>query len=165
MGEKELTHYGVKGMKWGVRKAVNDKLEARAKAKRIANKPNPNYNANMRNRDRYQHGQAGVKRINRRMNAGMNLKTARKKEVRFQKNRKRAVGYSIGAARAYHKRKEIAMVLAVAGGIIAPSIAKRAETKRGQAAAAQAMGLPRRATEGPTYTKPNRKGVYNISSL
>ncbi|QEQ93873.1 hypothetical protein SEA_KARDASHIAN_8 [Streptomyces phage Kardashian] len=161
----ELAHYGVKGMKWGVRKAVSDKLEARAKVKRAENRPNKEYTRNLRAQDRRTHGNGGVKRINRRLNQGLDLKTARKKEARFQKNRKRAVKVSIAAARTYRKRKEIAATLLLVGGVVAQHVAVRAETKRGQAAAAEAMGLPRYATEGPTYSKKNRKGVYNISSL
>jgi len=161
----ELAHYGVKGMKWGVRKAVSDRLETRAKTKAALNKPNKDYNRNMRRYDRNNFGNGGVKRINRRMNEGQDLKTARKNEYKFRKNRKRAVSAGVVAVKYGSRYKEIATTLALVGGVLAQQVAVRAETKRGQAAAAEAMGLPRYATEGPSYSKPNRKGVYNISSL
>lgn len=60
----ELYHFGVKGMKWGVRK----KRDKPGKAQ--LNKPNADYTSRQRITDRASYGKKGVKRINRRMNKG-----------------------------------------------------------------------------------------------
>lgn len=137
----ELTHYGVKGMKWGVRRA---ELDA----------PSSRYSSANRKKDEKVHGPRAVKRINRRLNKGMTLKKARRKETT------RDTLQAVAAVGAYYA----ARYMVHAGPVLSQGVASRAQTKRGQAAAAAAMGLPRHATSGPTFTKPKR-GVYNISSL
>lgn len=148
----ELAHYGVKGMKWGVRK---DRQTAK-------NKRNANYTKEQRNRDHNEFGRAGVKRINQRMNKGMGVKKARAKERTLRRRRTAAVTTTIAAVR---YRKDIMDVLQLVGGFAMQSVALRAETKRGQNAAANAMGLPRTASAGPSYVKQKRSGAYNITSL
>lgn len=68
-----LMHHGVKGMKWGVRKSRNR---------------NPDYSSKQRIRDRKLYGRGAEKRINRRMNNGESVQSARHNEV-VKKNRKR----------------------------------------------------------------------------
>ena len=63
-----LEHHGVKGMKWGVRKD------------RGRNRQNPNYSSNQRKRDTAVYGKRGAKRINRNMNKGDQVSTARASE-------------------------------------------------------------------------------------
>lgn len=106
----ELYHYGVKGMKWGVRRYRNQdgslntdgrqrelrkqyKVErkqasnrsARKQAKKnyqraVFNTYSKKYNPVDRARDQNMLGKKGVNRINDRVNAGMPVQEARKKE-------------------------------------------------------------------------------------
>lgn len=79
----ELYHYGVKGMKWGVRKdrgSISGKTEW-----------NPKYSDAQRLRDQSVYGRGGVKRINRSMNKGSSISGARSKEAaRINTARRRA---------------------------------------------------------------------------
>lgn len=80
----ELTHYGIKGMRWGVRRAEPT---------------NPKYTPDLRTRDRKRHGSRAVNRINRRMNKGESrTKALQKEELRDQKQRLIAAG-AVFAAR------------------------------------------------------------------
>ena len=73
----ELNHHGVKGMKWGVRK-------------------NENYSADQRKRDKGIYGSGGVRRINRSMNKGHSISSARSKEAgRIYKYRR--MGTALGS--------------------------------------------------------------------
>lgn len=138
----EIAHYGVKGMHWGVRKKHNDA-------------PNPRYSERRRAEDKQIYGKGGVKRINRRMNKGQKLAKAQQREAWRTLGRGAMAVGAVTAARIVLANKDV----------IAQHVAVKAETKRGQAAAANAMGLPRKPTNGPTYTKKNRQGVYNIRSF
>lgn len=143
-----LVHYGVKGMKWGVRKA------------------NPDYNPSQRAYDKKNYGRGGVRRINKRMNRGSDLQKARVQERTFRARRNTAIGLGLlFGPEIAHGAKIAKQVVKLTAGVAAQSVAKRAETNRGRAAAAEAMGLPRMASTGPSYSRPNRKGVYNISSV
>lgn len=75
----ELYHYGVKGMKWGVRKKRDSK-----------NAHNKNYTDKQRKTDRAFYGEKGEKRINRKLNEGYGLRGARHFEAeRRQRAEKR----------------------------------------------------------------------------
>ena len=68
-----LEHFGVKGMKWGVRKQKEPR--------------NKNYTSYNRRNDSFKYGDRGVKRINRSMNKGKTYVQAAKHE----QNRQRVV--------------------------------------------------------------------------
>lgn len=61
-----LIHHGVKGMRWGIRKDRNR---------------NPNYSSKQRIRDRKLYGRGAERRINKRMNKGESVQSARHNEV------------------------------------------------------------------------------------
>lgn len=83
MTENELIHFGIKGMKWGVRRYRNkDGSLTSAGKKRYAE----NYTAQQRTRDRKLYGSKAVKRINNRMLKGESVQSARHNEV-VRKNR------------------------------------------------------------------------------
>ena len=94
-----LIHYGVKGMKWGVRK------------------DNPNYSAEQRKRDKSVYGRGGVRRINRSMNKGHSISSARSREAsRIYRTRRTAVaagkvgsiaGGVAGAIGGYHAANRV----------------------------------------------------------
>ena len=88
-----LAHYGVKGMKWGVRRQLRQAVRTRrknaqhddrkkwksmSKSERKANRDNPNsrYAKSNREADESVYGKGGVKRINRRMNKGQSYTRA-----------------------------------------------------------------------------------------
>lgn len=86
MKNQYVCHSGVKGMKWGIRKK------------------NPNYDTNQRKRDSEIYGKSSVGRINRSMNRGSPVSTARAKEkTRHDNTMERSrtakkVGTTTGAA-------------------------------------------------------------------
>lgn len=141
-----LSHSGVKGMKWGVRKNES------------SNAPNASYSKSQRAYDRNNFNTSAVKRINKRMNEGQDIKSARKSEVKRRGRVRTATSLAIIGA--YYAPKAIPVIRMV-GGVAAQSIAVRAQSKRGQAAAAAAAA----SASGIKFTKPNRRGVYNVSSL
>lgn len=98
--DNELYHYGVKGMKWGVRRKRNEH--------------NKNYTDRQRKNDRALYGNRAEKRINRKLNEGYGLRGARHFEVerkaRSEKRKKtakkavKAIGsaaVTVGSAWAY----------------------------------------------------------------
>lgn len=67
MHDNELIHYGVKGMKWGVRRNLNN--------------ANKDYSNKQRKHDRAFYGTRGEKRINKKLNQGYGIQSARHYEV------------------------------------------------------------------------------------
>jgi hypothetical protein len=136
---EDLTHHGVKGQKWGIRKA--------------ADLPNAGYSSSTRADDHITFGTSGVKRINRRMNAG--------------KTHAKAVALEIGRSAAIRAGAtatfSVAALLALHGNTLASEVAKRAETNRGRAAAANVVGLLDKASATPFAKKSH--GAFKITTL
>ena len=84
--QPELYHFGIKGMKWGVRRA-----ERKARRAEL-NKPNASYGKSQRLADRSSYGKGGVRRINRRMNKGQSHFKAQVNES-VQRVAKTAIAY------------------------------------------------------------------------
>lgn len=158
----DVVHYGVKGMHWGVRKGDSSGGMTRRAKKAELNKAHPDYSPRQRAVDASLFKSSGVKRINQRLNKGMDLKTARKKEGQ------RTLLKAAGVIALYNSPKIINAVdniLATHGANAMASVRTKAQTNRGRAQAAATMGLPSKPTNGPTYAKKNRQGVHNISSF
>ena len=159
----DVVHYGVKGMHWGQRKTDSSGGGPSRKAQRAElNKPHPDYTARQRAVDASLFKSSGVKRINQRMNKGMDLKTARKKEGQ------RTLLKAAGVVALYNAPRIINSVdnmLATHGANTMASIRVKAQTNRGRATAAATMGLPSKPTNGPAFAKKNKQGVHNISSI
>ena len=93
-----LAHYGVKGMKWGVRRkrqrADRNRWKSMSKSERAANRDslNPRYKKLDREIDTDLYGERGVQRINRRMNKGQSHLRATTTEAA----RQTALGMGVG---------------------------------------------------------------------
>jgi hypothetical protein len=103
----------------------------------------------MRAADRPKFGQAGIRRINHRMNNGATATEARVAEHKFRRNATLAIAGGLVAAR----------VLSVYGPVANQKVAKRAETKRGENTIAAT--LKRNET---LKGKQNRSGIYNVTT-
>lgn len=129
---ESLNHYGTLGMKWGTRKKQSQ---------------NPMYTPRQRSQDAKLHGEAGVQRINNRINAGISRSEAQKKE----KQRRAIISIAkIGAVVA-------GKVLISHGAVLLTAAVASRQAGAGAAAiSSKAFDLP--------YVKP-RGGVYNITTL
>lgn len=132
-----LIHYGVKGMKWGVRKEPQ----------------NSAYSAKQRKRDLDVYGRGGVKRINRSMNEGSSISGARSKEAaRINDARRKAtVAGQVGAT--------VGQMGGAAAGVI---LSKYAKTKISDEAI-QAAATPAISLGASTVGK--QLGRYGAQSL
>lgn len=82
-----LEHYGVKGMKWGIRKArlkSENAITNRNKSKKQLDKRNKKYGSADYSRDVSIYGRGGAERINKRLNKGKTLDQARRREAATQ---------------------------------------------------------------------------------
>jgi hypothetical protein len=138
-------------MHWGVRKSTPT---------------NANYSVGQRQYDKKNYGHRGVKRINRRMNKGASLEVARKQEGARRRTVRTVATLGVLFAPEIAKGAQAANhALKMSSGVLAQHIAVKAETKRGQAAAAATMGLPSKPTNGPTFAKKSRGGVHKITTI
>lgn len=96
-----LYHYGIQGQRWGQRRFQNEDgtYTDEGKRRRRNNSYNLNYSEEQRARDKRVYGRGGVRRINRHMNEGDGVATARSREAsRINSTRRAAkVGGNIGA--------------------------------------------------------------------
>ncbi len=75
----DISHYGVKGMKWGVRKSEYKSMSRRDRRK-LHKRKNEAYSDHQRDLDKLRLGGGSVRRINKRMNKGATYKQARRRE-------------------------------------------------------------------------------------
>lgn len=81
MTTNELYHHGILGMKWGVRRYQNKDGSLTSAGKKRYGERNPNYSEEQRIRDRKIYGRSSERRIERRMNRGETIQSARHNEV------------------------------------------------------------------------------------
>ena len=114
MNNEELYHFGVKGMKWGVRRFQNkDGSYTNAGKKRRANE---NYSDKQRKHDRTFYGKGGERRINKKMNEGHGVQSARHYEVeRKERNEKRKAAVKRVAKKGAKKASRVLATIGVYG--------------------------------------------------
>lgn len=138
-GEKpsldELAHFGVKGMRWGIRSADQPL--------------HPNYTSRMRSNDRRAHGKRAVERINKHLNDGETRDEAlRREDVRNARQRLAAAGaLYAGSLLVRHGSVQVSM-------LAEKNRAAARDSKVGIASAAAPIN----------FVKP-RSGVHNITTM
>lgn len=133
---REISHVGVKGMHWGVRKA-----------KPVA-PLNPNYTQKQQKVDRLVFGNKNVARISKKMDAGRTHGSAVRRMVGGQV----AVSAGITAA---------SIILPVVGGVAMSSLRTAAATRMAGRAAASTVGLG-----ASTMIKTGlKRGAYKITTM
>ena len=91
--DDELVHFGILGMKWGVRRFQNKDGSLTSEEKK---RYNDRYLPQQRLRDKAVYGNGGVRRINKNMNKGYNVLAARSIEAN-RINGRRATAKNIGS--------------------------------------------------------------------
>ena len=138
----ELVHYGVKGMKWGVRKDKDRSLSS-------------GYSRGQYNYDAGKYGKRGAERINQSMKKGDSLQKARDTEhARWKKNATRKNVAKLGAGIALMFGPAI-MDVGVRGlGSAEGALNRRANRKRDEAGARMARDM-----------MADDRGLTNYSSI
>ena len=77
--DSDIVHYGVKGMKWGVRKSEYESM-SRKDRRKLRKRKNEGYSDHQREIDKIRLGGGAVRRINKRMNKGTTYKQAKRRE-------------------------------------------------------------------------------------
>ena len=155
MEPDSITHYGVKGMKWGVRRseAQLDKAANRRNAR------NPDYTDNQRKRDTQTYGRRGAKRINRSMNKGDSISVARGQQ---KKRRDRTKGRNKYVRQA---GKLVGGGVAGAGGLVAANrLAKFSSTATGQALLGKVLGPQGAAQASAALNTPAAQGAVALGA-
>lgn len=132
-----LKHYGILGMKWGVRRSQSQLDKAAGRRGR-----NPDYSDQQRKRDKQVYGRRGVNRVNRSLNKGNKISVARGDE---KTRRDRVIG----------KNKYVRQVgkgagtvgAGAVGFVLARTAAKAAITSKGSAFLTKVLG-------GNQYAQP-----------
>lgn len=139
MSDEELTHFGVKGMRWGVRKKTPEVQNAR-------------YGSRQREDDLALYGKRGVKRINRSMNKGKTHKKAERRELisSAAKRAALAVGLSV-----------VTLALSEYGDTTVASIRSKAAANRKFASATNLLGEATKINA----KKSRRGGAYKVTTL
>lgn len=118
----ELYHYGVKGMKWGIRRKRESK-----------NTHNKGYSDKQRKNDRALYGNRSEKRINKKLNEGYGLRGARHFEVERKERKEKAKRVAKKGAKAAKKAAVTIASLALTdelfyGGAGRKAVGKAAKT-------------------------------------
>lgn len=112
--KNELTHWGIKGQKWGVRRYQNEDgtLTEAGKKRYGVESDGPSYSDQQYKRDIDVYGKSGANRINRQMIEGASVSGARSKEA------ERIESFRKGARVAGHVGSYIGSVGGALGGYI-----------------------------------------------
>lgn len=112
----ELYHFGIKGQKWGVRRYQNEDGTLTS-----AGKKRYDYSDKQRRQDARLYGRRAPKRIQKRLENGESLLSARHAEVNRKKRIGKAKSYATAAA---------ALAIPIVAPLTVAAIADRAEKKR-----------------------------------
>lgn len=112
--KNELTHWGIKGQKWGIRRYQNEDgtLTEEGKKRYRVDGDGPSYSDQQYKRDVDVYGKSGANRINRQMIEGASVSGARSKEA------ERIESFRKGARVAGHIGSTIGSVGGALGGYI-----------------------------------------------